>query len=159
VVVVGFCYLPTADSPANIITGKPVAVIYPPIRDLVLQNARCHHNRLSQHPELSDNRTEVLLPPGKFNVLVVGRIVRLKYPGVVIRALGWLHRAMTSLQSSTAEAEAATGGAAEAQLSVGDWATESQLEGLLQVAYEWRPSKESGKLTRSASMALLVVNL
>jgi hypothetical protein len=136
-----------------------VAIIYPPVRDLVLRNARCHHNRLSQHPELSDNRTEVLLPPGKFNVLVVGRIVRLKYPGVVIRALGWLHRAMTSLQSSTAEAEAATGGAVGTPLSVGGWATERQLEGLLQVADEWRPSEESGKLTRSASTPFLAVSL
>jgi hypothetical protein len=99
------------------------------------------------------------LPSGKFNVLVVGRIVRLKYPGVVIRALGWLHRAMTSLQGSTVETVAATGGAAETPLSVGDWATESQLVGLLQVADEWRPSEEPGKLTRSASMACLAVSL
>jgi hypothetical protein len=148
VVVVGFCYLPTADSPANIITGKPVAVIYPPIRDLVLQNARCHHNRLSQHPVLSDNRTEVLLTFGKFNVLVVGRIVRLKYPGVVIRALGWLHRALSSLQGNAVETVDTTGGAVETKLSVGDWATGSQLEGLLQVADEWRPSEESGKTNK-----------
>jgi hypothetical protein len=72
----------------------------------------------------------------------------LKYPGVVIRAMGWLHRAMTSLQSSTVEAEAATGSAAEAPLCVGDWATERQLEGLLQVADEWRRSEESGKTNK-----------
>jgi hypothetical protein len=86
------------------------------------------------------------LPPGKFNVLVVGRIVKAKCPGLVIRALGWLHRALTSVQIMPVEVEVSSGGTLGATQLGGEWATEEQLSSLLELADAWSTDQDAGIL-------------
>jgi hypothetical protein len=117
------------------------------VREVVLQRARCHSSQLSQRGSLlSSSATEVLLPPGKFNVLVVGRIVKAKCPGLVIRALGWLHRALTSVQIMPVEVEVSSGGTLGATQLGGEWATEEQLSSLLKLADAWSNGQDAGIL-------------
>jgi hypothetical protein len=124
-----------------------VAVIYPPVREVVLQSVRCHSSQLSQKGSLlSSSQTEVLLPPEKFNVLVVGRIVKAKCPGLIIRALGWLHRALTSAQNMAVESEVSSGGTAKATQLGGEWATEEQLSRLFKLADAWSNGLDAGIL-------------
>ena len=100
--------------------GKPVAIIYPPVRDLVIQSSPCGHlyfktqdvrAGMNVNPnEMDLDRSAVsrkyegekkmekkmerglekVLPVDKFNLLYVGRLAGVKCPGVLVRALGYL---------------------------------------------------------------------
>jgi hypothetical protein len=124
-----------------------VAVIYPPVREMVLQSARCHSSPLSQRGSpLPSSQAEVLLAPEMFNVLVVGRIVKAKCPGLVIRAMGWLHRALTRVRNMPVETEVSSGGTLGATQLGGEWATEEQLSSLLKLADAWSTGQDAGIL-------------
>ncbi|KAJ1429321.1 hypothetical protein B484DRAFT_449454 [Ochromonadaceae sp. CCMP2298] len=73
--------------------GKPIAVIYPPLRDLVRDSSPCLHPPLPLplhlYPHLH-NRTPMTWPrsPPLFTFLFVGRLAPVKCPGLLLRAVG-----------------------------------------------------------------------
>lgn len=77
-----------------------MAVIYPPVRGLVIDSSLCRLQYWQQQdgatrgcvvPQADDRaNTTSMLPAGKFNVLFVGRLARVKCPGLLIRAVAQL---------------------------------------------------------------------
>lgn len=77
-----------------------MAVIYPPVRGLVIDSSLCRLQYWQQQdgatrgcivPQADDRaNTTSVLPAGKFNVLFVGRLARVKCPGLLIRAVAQL---------------------------------------------------------------------